>query len=194
MEPETLAEIRRLQGAAAVGGECEREIKERTSRTAPAEVIDGDGLVDDGEGVLRPSVSSNLPGVCNHFRLRIPDVGQQHAGRQPSPGGHEPDQIFLAWLCSLPHSFPFTFFHLAASLPPFPLSPPRRSGEERLRSILACLSSLTFIRGGSGETGGRMSRGGSEPFCLSFHLPPSSESTAASCEMHQQPCRLWQTC
>lgn len=64
MEPERLAETRCLEGGAAVGGECEREIKERTRRTAPAEVIDGDGLVDDREGVLRASVSTNLPGLC----------------------------------------------------------------------------------------------------------------------------------
>lgn len=86
MEPETLAERRRLEGAAAVGGECEREIKERTRRSAPAEVIDGDGLVEDGEGGLRASVSNHLPWVCcevrKHSSLRNPHVSQQDAGKR----------------------------------------------------------------------------------------------------------------
>lgn len=93
VEPETLAR----KGAGAGGGA--REIKERRRRSAPAEVIDGAGLLDDGGG--GGGVSRVMPG--------LEALQQRDGGRG-------------AWLSFLPRSFPFTFSHLAASLPPPPPS------------------------------------------------------------------------
>lgn len=150
MELETLAEIRRLEAAAAVGGKCEREIKDRTRRTAPAEVIDA-RVRDEGEEPLRASVSNNLPWVCWAGSVATP--AQQPLEFPWQPAGCWETARTRGDMSQIRFSSACCLFYLTPFLLPSPTWRPGSLGSifHHRDSILACFSRLTFIQNGGGR-------------------------------------------